>query len=77
MATARSKSAARAAPAFQVPDVLPPAPWLQSQLAQLLAQRFRKATARFGLNRQRVELDLTRFCKPALPRSDGQQELFA
>ena len=39
MATARSKSAARAAPAFLVPEVLPPAPWLQSQLAQLLAQR--------------------------------------
>ena len=45
--------------------------------AQLLAQRFRKAAARFGLNRQRIELDLTQFCKPALPRSDGQQELFA
>ena len=40
MATARSaKAATRAAPAFQPPEVLPPAPWLQSQLAPLLAQR--------------------------------------
>jgi DNA repair photolyase len=29
--------------------------------AQLLRQRFHKATARLGLNRQRVELDLTQF----------------
>ncbi len=29
--------------------------------AQLLRQRFRKATHRLGLNRERVELDLTRF----------------
>jgi len=29
--------------------------------AQLLAQRFRQAVARHGLNRQRVELDLTQF----------------
>ena len=29
--------------------------------AQLLRQRFHKATARLGLNRSRVELDLTQF----------------
>ena len=44
--------------------------------AQLLAQRFRKAAARFGLNRTRVELDLTQFRKPIAPRSDGQSDLF-
>ncbi|MFY9510438.1 MAG: PA0069 family radical SAM protein [Rubrivivax sp.] len=33
----------------------------QGLWAQLLRQRFDKATARLGLNRQRVELDLTRF----------------
>jgi DNA repair photolyase len=31
--------------------------------AQLLRQRFHKATARLGLNRQRVELDLTQFVR--------------
>jgi DNA repair photolyase len=44
--------------------------------AQLLSQRFHKAAARFGLNRQRVELDLTQFRKPLPPRQDGQQDLF-
>ena len=44
--------------------------------AQLLAQRFRKAAARFGLNRERVELDLTQFRKPLPARVDGQQDLF-
>ena len=44
--------------------------------AQLLSQRFQKAAARFGLNRARVELDLTQFRKPPLPRRDGQQDLF-
>ena len=44
--------------------------------AQLLAQRFSKTVARLGLNRERVELDLTRF-KPPLPeRHDGQVDLF-
>ena len=33
----------------------------QGVWAQLLRQRFHKATVRLGLNRQRVELDLTRF----------------
>ncbi|MEP7058047.1 MAG: PA0069 family radical SAM protein [Caldimonas sp.] len=45
--------------------------------AQLLAQRFKKATERFGLDRARVELDLGRFRKPRLPSPDGQSELFA
>jgi DNA repair photolyase len=44
--------------------------------AQLLSQRFHKAAARFGLNRQRVELDLTQFHKPLAARLDGQQDLF-
>ena len=45
--------------------------------AQLLQQRFQKAAARLGLNRQRVELDLSQFRKPTLARRDGQQDLFA
>jgi DNA repair photolyase len=45
--------------------------------AELIAQRFRKAAARFGLNRERVELDLTQFRKPLATRGDGQQDLFA
>jgi DNA repair photolyase len=44
--------------------------------AQLLSQRFHKAAARFGLNRQRVELDLTQFRKPLRLREDGQGDLF-
>lgn len=35
--------------------------------AQLLRQRFQKASARLGLNRARVELDLTQFRRPACP----------
>ena len=42
--------------------------------AQLLAQRVRKAAARHGLNRQRVELDLTQFRKPVPAGSDRQAE---
>jgi DNA repair photolyase len=45
--------------------------------AQLLRQRFEKAAARLGLNRERVELDLTQFVRPLKPRADGQQDLFA
>ena len=44
--------------------------------AQLLSQRFHKAATRFGLKRQRVELDLTQFRKPLPVRRDGQQDLF-
>jgi len=44
--------------------------------AQLLAQRFSKAVARLGLNRERVELDLTRFKPPRPERHDGQVDLF-
>ena len=46
----------------------------QGAWAELLRQRFQKACARFGLNRERVELDLTRFRPPG--RSPGQAELF-
>jgi DNA repair photolyase len=34
--------------------------------AELLRQRFDKACARLGLNRERIELDLTRFRRPAV-----------
>jgi len=44
--------------------------------AQLLHQRFTKAVARLGLNRTRVELDLTQFKRPRLPPKHGQGELF-
>ena len=44
--------------------------------AQLLSQRFQKAAARLGLNRQRVELDLTRFRPPARSEAVGQGQLF-
>jgi DNA repair photolyase len=45
--------------------------------ARLLRQRFEKAVARLGLNRTRVELDLTQFRPPPKARTDGQQDLFA
>jgi DNA repair photolyase len=44
--------------------------------AQLIDQRFRRAVKRFGLDRERVPLDLTQFRKPLRPRTDGQQDLF-
>jgi DNA repair photolyase len=44
--------------------------------AELLQQRFAKAAARLGLNRQRVELDTTRFRAPRPVLGSGQQELF-
>lgn len=44
--------------------------------AQLLSQRFSKTVARLGLNRERVELDLTRFKPPRPERDDGQVDLF-
>ena len=44
--------------------------------AQLLRQRYQKAAAKLGLNRVRVELDLSRFVKPRLAPRDGQAELF-
>ena len=44
--------------------------------AELLAQRFRKACARLGLDRDRFELDLTQFEPPRLPSGTGQGELF-
>jgi DNA repair photolyase len=44
--------------------------------AQLLQQRLAKAKKRFGLDRERVALDLTQFRKPLAPRLDGQADLF-
>jgi len=35
--------------------------------AELLRQRFEKACVRLKLNRERIELDLTRFRRPAAP----------
>jgi DNA repair photolyase len=46
----------------------------QGVWAQLLRQRFDKACARLGLNRQRIELDLTQFRPP--PADPAQQSLF-
>jgi DNA repair photolyase len=46
----------------------------QGVWAQLLRQRFDKASVRLGLNRQRVEVDLTKFRRPA--RQPGQASLF-
>jgi DNA repair photolyase len=43
--------------------------------AQLLSQRFHKACERLGLNRQRVELDLTQFRRPP-PPPQAQASLF-
>jgi DNA repair photolyase len=48
----------------------------QGVWAKLLAQRFKKASERLGLNRQRVELDLTQFRPPARPGQAGQGSLF-
>jgi DNA repair photolyase len=44
--------------------------------AQLLHQRFTKAAARLGLNRTRVELDLTQFRPPGAARENPQGNLF-
>jgi len=41
--------------------------------AELLAQRFKKAEKRFGLDKPWPELDCSRFIPPRL---DGQQSLF-
>jgi len=46
--------------------------------AQLLRQRFHKASARLGLDRARVELDLTQFRRGGLAavQAPAQQSLF-
>ena len=44
--------------------------------AQLLQQRLAKAKKRFGLDRERLALDLTQFRKPLPSRRDGQADLF-
>jgi DNA repair photolyase len=46
----------------------------QGVWTQLLRQRFHKAAARLGMNRERFELDLTQFRPPS--RQPGQGELF-
>lgn len=46
----------------------------QGVWAQLLSQRFHKACSRFGLNRERVDLDLSAFRPPAA--QSGQASLF-
>ena len=46
----------------------------QGVWARLLRQRFDKACTRLGLNRERVELDLTRFRRPS--SQAGQGSLF-
>ena len=44
----------------------------QGVWAQLLRQRLEKACARLGLNRTRIELDLTQFRAPAVQAGQGQ-----
>jgi DNA repair photolyase len=44
--------------------------------AKLLRQRFDKAVARLGLDRERVPLDLTKFRKPVADALSAQGELF-
>jgi DNA repair photolyase len=44
--------------------------------AKLLRQRFDKAVARLGLDRERVPLDLAQFRKPRLAASSAQGDLF-
>jgi DNA repair photolyase len=45
--------------------------------ARLIAQRMAKAAARYGLNRERVELDRSQFVRPLAVRHDGQADLFS
>jgi DNA repair photolyase len=44
--------------------------------AELLRQRFDKACARLGLNRERIALDLTQFRRPGAAAGDAQGRLF-
>jgi DNA repair photolyase len=44
--------------------------------AELIKQRFEKACSRIGFNRQRIELDLSRFQPPGPPGTAGQGSLF-
>jgi DNA repair photolyase len=44
----------------------------QGTWAALLRQRFEKASHRLGLNRTRIELDLSRFARPAAPSAQGR-----
>ena len=45
--------------------------------AQLLRHRMAKAKSKFGLDRERVELDLTQFRKPLPTSQVAQRDLFA
>ena len=49
----------------------------QGVWAQLLRQRFDKAAARLGLNRERLPLDLSQFRKPQINADTPQRDLFA
>ena len=44
--------------------------------ADMLRERFVKATQRLGLNRNRHQLDLTQFSQPATSEQPGQMALF-
>lgn len=49
----------------------------QGVWASLLRQRFDKAVARLGLNRERVPLDLSQFRKPQINADPAQRDLFS
>ena len=44
--------------------------------AELIRQRFLKATARLGFNRERIALDLGQFRSPPPVQTQGQGRLF-
>ena len=46
----------------------------QGVWAQLLRQRFQKAADRLGLNRARIELDLTQFQRPVRPKPADEMQ---
>ena len=48
----------------------------QGVWADLLAQRLKKAIARFGLDHERFELDVTLFRRPLATAASAQQDLF-
>ena len=43
---------------------------------RLLALRFQQAARRLGLNRERIELDLSQFVRPRRTGNAAQRELF-
>ncbi len=48
----------------------------RGRLGAVAAPALPEGGARLGLNRERLELDLTRFVRPRLPARAGQGELF-